>query len=60
MKAERRPSFTQADVTRAIKGANNAGMEVGRVEIDPATRKIVIFAGGHNGATPNEWDSVLK
>lgn len=35
--------FKQADVKRAVKGALNAGMAIGRVEIDPASGRIVIL-----------------
>ena len=35
-------TFRQADVTRALKGAQAAGMEVGRVEIDAAGTIVVI------------------
>ena len=38
--------FKQGDVTRAIKGARAAGVEVGRVEVDLGDGKIVIVAGG--------------
>lgn len=37
--------FTQADVTRALKGAAVAGFDVGRVEISPDGR-IVVFPAG--------------
>lgn len=36
-------TFRQADVTRALKGARAAGLEVGHFEID-AAGKIVVFA----------------
>jgi hypothetical protein len=55
----RRPAaITQADVTRALKAAANAGMKVGRVEIDPAG-KLTIFSGEYQPTgevTPlSEW-----
>ena len=53
-------TFRQGDVTKALKGAQNAGLEVQRVEIEAG--KIVVFAGrpdqrpGERSA--NEWDDV--
>jgi hypothetical protein len=42
--------FTQSDITRAIKGAVMAGVQVGRVEI--AADKIIVIAGAPETAAP--------
>jgi hypothetical protein len=52
--------FKQGDVTRAVKGARAAGVEVQRIEIDKDGR-IVIVAGepeenGEATKGQNEWD----
>jgi hypothetical protein len=39
-----RVPFKQADVTRVLKAAANAGIKVARFELDPAG-KIVVFSG---------------
>ena len=39
--AARSLSFRQADVSRALKGAKSAGMDVGRIEIAPGGRMIL-------------------
>jgi uncharacterized protein YigE (DUF2233 family) len=41
--------FRQRDVTRAIKAARLAGMDVASCEIDPATGKIEIFFADRPG-----------
>ena len=38
----RRLTFRQADVSRALKGAINAGFDVGRVEIDQTGRIVIL------------------
>lgn len=50
-------TFKQADVTKAVKGAVNAGLSVRCVEID-RQGKIVVIAGEPlpSAATRNEWD----
>jgi hypothetical protein len=50
--------FKQGDVTKAIKGAVNAGLAVKRVEIEGG--KIIVFTGQDNKppAAMNEWDDV--
>ena len=57
-----RQHFRQTDVTKAVKAVVRAGVEVGRVEISPEGR-IIVIAGrpteGHSTQTEtNEWDSV--
>ena len=54
-------TFKQQDVTRAIRAARAAGIEVQRIEIEIEPRKIVVVAGKPTEpnkveATPNEWD----
>ena len=58
----RRPcTFRQQDVTRALKAAVAAGVEIHRIEIDKAG-KIVLVAvrAGQSQSQINEWDEVLK
>jgi hypothetical protein len=55
-------SFKQRDVTRALRAAGAAGIEVQRVEIDREGKIILVTgkpreaAGVENGG--NEWDQV--
>jgi chaperone required for assembly of F1-ATPase len=42
----RRLAFTQADVSRAIKGAKAAGMDIGKVTMGLDGRTIEIFPAG--------------
>lgn len=59
----RRATFREADVSRALKGARKAGLNVARIEIH-CDGKIAVIAGapapsmGH-GESQNEWDEVL-
>jgi hypothetical protein len=49
--------FKQGDITKAIKGAVNAGLSVGRVEVQEG--KIIVFAGRPDDRPQtNEWDDV--
>ena len=57
----RRPkAFKQHDVTRALRGAKAAGLEIGAVEIDPASGKIVIRPGAPAPAAGHELDQWLR
>jgi hypothetical protein len=55
-------TFKQGDVTKALKAAANAGVEVQRFEIDPTTGKIVVYAGKpgepQTAEPANEWAGV--
>jgi hypothetical protein len=55
--SRRSSAFAQADVTRAIKGAEKAGFQV--AEIICTSKGIRIIAAGHSSrsrAEHNEWD----
>jgi hypothetical protein len=55
----RRPStFRQQDVTRALRAARAAGLEVSGYEIDPATGKIIVNTSGVGSLVPT-LDSAL-
>jgi hypothetical protein len=58
--------FKQSDVTRALRAARAAGLDVSGYEIDPFTGRIIVStASPNNGSKPveeegvNEWDKVL-
>jgi hypothetical protein len=58
MSAGRRP-FKQHDVTRALRAATAAGLNVTAVEIDPATGKITIKTGELETAERSALDGWL-
>lgn len=51
--------FKEADVTRAVRGATKAGMMVGRIEIDPNGKIVILSESIAPSVDPNPWDSVL-
>jgi hypothetical protein len=55
-------SFKQGDLTKAIKGAVNAGMAVNRVQIDKKTGDIILFADHSKEMSDKnistDWDDV--
>lgn len=56
----RRASFSQSDVTRALKAAEKAGQEVAAVRIEKATGDIVLTIGEHHRADANPCDELLS
>jgi hypothetical protein len=51
--------FRKEDVARAVAGCAKGGMRVGRVEIDPLGRIVIMAAGEAPDADPNPWGKVL-
>ena len=61
--SRRPPKFRQADLTRALRGARAAGVQMTCVEIDKDGRIILMFAkpteqSDNVGGELNEWDAV--
>ena len=54
-----RSRFSQADITRAIKGAVAAGMQVGTVRVSPAGEIIVYAKGEDQAPRTNPLDDLL-
>ena len=58
-------TFKQRDVTKAIKATVNAGIAVGRIEIDKDGKIIIVparpeDAGNREKPGENEWNGVLQ
>jgi hypothetical protein len=53
--------FRQQDVTRALKGAIAAGVEIARVEIDPTGKIVIQLSSGEvkEQAAPDDLDREL-
>jgi hypothetical protein len=55
-------SFKQGDVTKAIKGAFNAGLPVKGFRVDKKTGDIIVFADqtkeSADNDTSSDWDDV--
>jgi hypothetical protein len=55
-------TFRQRDVTKAVKGAIAAGVEVLRVEVDKTGRIVVVAAKGNENdradREASEWDAL--
>ena len=51
--------FKDRDVRRLIKSAREAGLDVGRVSVNPHTGDISVIARQPGEAGPNPWDEEL-
>lgn len=52
--------FRQADLSRAIKAAQAAHFRIGRIEIDPNGKIVILSESAAPSAAANEWDEVLR
>jgi hypothetical protein len=52
-------TFRQQDVTKAIKAATAAGVNIARIEIDPTGKIVIILAAGADTehVEQNSWDA---
>jgi len=53
----RRHRFKQADVARAVKGATAAGLKVGRVEIDPEGKIVLVSSEAAPAEPATDFDA---
>lgn len=58
--SRRTGAFTQSDVTRAIKAAKAAGVEIGKVEVDRAGRIAIVPLTAMPPAAADDLDSELR
>jgi hypothetical protein len=57
----RRAAFKQSDVTRALKGAVQAGLPVTGYRVEPDGTIMVLFEGKAPApGANNPWDEVLR
>jgi hypothetical protein len=55
----RAPStFRQSDVTRALRAAKAAGVDVARIEIDPDGKIVIVTSEPIERREENSWDRV--
>ncbi len=52
-------AFKQGDIARAVRGAEAAGVKIGRVEIEPNTGRISIVAADVSSSNNGELDREL-
>lgn len=52
--------FKQEDLTRAVRGAERAGMRVGRVEITPDGRIVLVSESVSPKGASNPWDEQFQ
>ena len=57
--ASRRASFKQADVTRACKGVEKAGIRVERIEITTNGKIVILSQSTLQTPFSNPWDEVI-
>jgi hypothetical protein len=55
----RHAKLSGADLTRAIKGVQQAGLDIDRLEVNKATGQITIWPKGSGASPVNDPDAAL-
>ena len=58
--ANRPANLTQAEIARAVRGAEAAGLAVGRLEVDYLNRKVLVWPVGAAGADASPIDAMIE
>lgn len=58
--ANRPAPYTQADVTRAVKGAVAAGLKVREVIATAEGIRVICYEGENEKRQGSDWDEVLE
>jgi hypothetical protein len=56
--ANKSASVTQAEITRALRAAKEAGLEVAGYEVDPSSGKVRVFTTKNGAPPPSEQDDL--
>lgn len=56
----RKATFQESDLSRALRAARKAGLEIARVEIDQSGKIVLVTGEPETVGRANEWDDVLK
>jgi hypothetical protein len=61
LRGSRQSGFKQIDITRAVRGAEAAGLAIQQIAVDHQTGKICLFTNAKTKpSNPNPCDRLLK
>lgn len=56
----RRAAVRKSEIERAVSAVLAAGLEVGRVDVDPISGKFSVVPKGATSSTGNPWDELHR